>query len=133
MNVYLVEILTIALISTGIALTILKRFNPVQRGLVALACGYMIIQFAAEPITKKVGFVEGYSALWFFILMVILSCVYFFFFTKHGFVLGFIFKNHVPLIRPINGSTPINDQSLSVNGRRMVELNTEGAKTVWEM
>jgi len=133
MNAYLVGALTIALISTGIALTILKRFKPVQRGIVAVACGYMTVQFAAEPITQEVGYTEVYSTLWFFTLMVILSCVYFFFFTQHGFVLGTIFKNHVPLIQPITGSPPINDPSFSPPIRRTVELNTEGARTVWEL
>ena len=136
MNVILVGVLTIALICTGISYAILKRFSPMIRGLVASACGYMTVQFAAEPITSQVGLGQTYTGLWFFATMVVLSCVYFFFFTKQGFVLGYLIKNQTPLITPIPGSTPINDPSLvPIIGKtnRTVELNTQGAKTVWEM
>ena len=126
---WIVFALTIVLVSTGLAVIILQRRNVSIRLIVAVFCGYITIHFAAEPITKYAGF-NAYDGLAFTVAMVMVSVLYFYLFTQHGFVLGIVFQNTVPLIQPIPQVSNGADTTLT---RNVVQFNTQGAKTIWEM
>jgi hypothetical protein len=130
--------LTFALVGTALALIILQRRNVIIRLIVSAICGDFTIRFAAEPLTSYVGY-PAYDEIAFTISMVLVSAVYFFFFTRHGFVLGWIFTNTVPLIQPIpqvstvtNASTSSATGTDTTNGVKTVQFQTGRAKTVWE-
>ena len=77
---WIVFVLTIVLVGTGLALLILQRRNVPIRVIVAVFCGYITIHFAAEPITKYAGF-NAYDGSAFAIAMVMVSVLYFYLFT----------------------------------------------------
>jgi hypothetical protein len=130
--IWIVFALTLALVGISLALIILQRRNVIIRLIVAVFSGSITIQFAAMPITSYAGFI-AYDAVAFTFSMILVSAVYFYFFTQHGFVLGWIFTNRVPLIQPIPQAIPVSNGTDTTNGVKTVQFNTQGAKTIWEI
>jgi hypothetical protein len=130
--IWIVFALTLALVGISLALIILQRRNVIIRLIVAVFSGSITIQFAAMPITSYAGFI-AYDAVAFTFSMILVSAVYFYFFTQHGFVLGWIFTNRVPLIQPIPQVSNVASGTDTTNGTMTVQFNTQGAKTIWEI
>lgn len=128
----MIACVVVVLVVMALGFTVLKVVDRIHQWLICAFLSFAVVG-AAAPISQVLDFSAFHqNDLWFTLLCVGVS-----FATLHGYVCrGWVCK----VLKVLNTGTEGTDKKVLIDDRRQpaksrktVELDTEGASTVWEM